>query len=343
MTLLVRDEADVVDAHIAFHLHAGVDFVIATDNGSVDGTRDVLERYRAAGRLHLIDEPAAEVRQDEWVTRMARMAATDFGADWVINSDADEFWWPRGGTLGDVLATVPRRYGVVRGCWRHFLARPDNSEFFADRMTVRLTRPAFPGDKRTIYHAHQKVAHRANPRVYVPMGNHDAEGDGLEPLRGWHPIEVLHFSFRSQAHARKKAQARWLREADDHPPLHELRLEDAYRRGTLARFYEQLVVDDKELERGLADGRFEIDTRLREALGAIRRGDSFVLPEPGATGLLPFPRPGVREDASYAAEAAVLIEIDGIVRAERRAEALEQRVSVLEEGAFRALRRLARR
>ena len=37
MTLLVRDEADIVDAQIAYHLDAGVDLVVATDNRSEDG------------------------------------------------------------------------------------------------------------------------------------------------------------------------------------------------------------------------------------------------------------------------------------------------------------------
>ncbi len=48
MTLLARNEADVVDAQIAFHLHAGVDFVIATDNASTDDTAD-LRAVRARG------------------------------------------------------------------------------------------------------------------------------------------------------------------------------------------------------------------------------------------------------------------------------------------------------
>src|SRR3990172_9558556 len=139
MTLLARDEADIVDAQIAFHLNAGVDFVVAIDNRSVDGTTEILERYERAGRLHLIREEGDVMRQAEWVTRMARLAATDFGADWVINSDADEFWWPRGGSPKEILSAVPRHYGVVRGFQRHFAPRPEEEGHFAARLTVRIT------------------------------------------------------------------------------------------------------------------------------------------------------------------------------------------------------------
>ena len=35
-TLVVRDEVDIVDAHIAYHLKSGIDFVFAIDDQSQD-------------------------------------------------------------------------------------------------------------------------------------------------------------------------------------------------------------------------------------------------------------------------------------------------------------------
>ncbi len=342
MTLLARDEADVVDAQIAFHLHAGVDFVIATDNASTDGTTEILERWERGGHLRLIREPGQDMRQDEWVTRMARLAATEHGADWVINADADEFWWPRSGSLKDVLATVPRRYGIVRGCWRHFLPRPDDGGFFAERMTVRLAKPAHPGDKETIFHAHQKVAHRGHAGVKIERGNHNADAPGLEPLRGWHPLEVLHFSFRSDVQLERKARGGWLRSPSYEPTGHRLLLDEAFRQDALEAFYDAHAVDDDALARGLADGTLAVDTRLRDALRALRGEDGrFALPGTGRR--LAFSRPDAEDDAAYAAETAVLVEIDGIVRAEERVCALERRLDGLAEGPRRVARRLARR
>ena len=75
MTLLVRDEEDIIAANLDHHYAQGVDFVIATDNGSVDATVSILERYEREGRLHLIHEPTDDFSQHAWVTRMARLAA----------------------------------------------------------------------------------------------------------------------------------------------------------------------------------------------------------------------------------------------------------------------------
>ncbi len=328
MTLLARNEADVVDAQIAFHLHAGVDFVIATDNRSDDGTTDILERYERSGRLVLLREDGDDMRQQEWVTRMARIAATDFAADWVINSDADEFWWPRGGTLKDVFSLVPERFGIVRGCWRHFLPRPHGEESFAERMTVRLCTPASPGEKSTIHHVHQKVAHRRDPDVEVAPGNHDAIGENLKPLRGWHPIEILHFSLRSVEQLRARDVAAGAgrcttsvssTSGDSTPRSTGV---SWHRSSTSARS------SDAELECGILDGSLAIDTRLRNALRVLRdeRGD-YVLPDPNS--LLTFPAPGLDDAAAFASEASLLAEIDAIPRAENRVAMLEARLATV--------------
>lgn len=38
LTLLVRDEADIIRSNVQYHLAQGIDHVIVADNGSLDGT-----------------------------------------------------------------------------------------------------------------------------------------------------------------------------------------------------------------------------------------------------------------------------------------------------------------
>ena len=333
MTLLVRDEADVVDDQIAFHLAAGVDFVVATDNRSEDGTTAILERYEREGRLHLIREPGDDLRQTEWVTRMARLAATEFGADWVLNTDADEFWWPQGSELKDVLAAVPDRFGVVRAAWRNFVPRPDDgSSSFAERMTVRLATPRFHAHPLS---THSKSAHRATADVRVGRGNHEAFGTGLTALRGWYPFEILHFPVRSLEHCTRKYVTQFValeRNAEKGIPGHMAEAYEAYRAGRLEQFYEPLVVDDGALESGVADGSLVVDTRLRDALRALGEGrtvDYGRLDVPGA--------------ALYAAESSALAESDVALALGPRIESLDRGLARLERGALVRVERRLRR
>jgi glycosyl transferase family 2 len=332
-TVLARDEEDVIDAQIAFHLNAGVDFVIATDNNSRDGTTEILESYQREGHLHLIHEPAEGLRQGEWVTRMARLAATEFGADWVINTDADEFWWPRGASLKELLAAIPPRYGIVQAFWRSFVPRPDDGAFFAERMTARLSQHAPINDPTSFYRPVIKVAHRGDPQVTVGRGNHALVDSRFSPFRTWYPIEVLHFPLRSRAQWMNKVKLQgdaFTKHIERAGTGYHLKSYSALRDGKIEQQHAAMVVDDDAVGQGVEEGTLVIDTRLRDALRALRPAGAlrFALPSTGAVPLA-FPRPPIAEEATYAVEAAVLGEAD-VVRVERRLDAFEQRLRVVE-------------
>ncbi len=88
---------------------------------------------------------------------MARIAAVEHGADWVINNDADEFWWPQIGSLRDVFAAIPPEYGQVEVRRCNFLPRPPDGQPFFRRMVYREAMSLNP----SALPLESKVAHRA--------------------------------------------------------------------------------------------------------------------------------------------------------------------------------------
>jgi hypothetical protein len=304
MTLLVRNEDDILEANLDYHFARGVDFVIATDNNSEDATPEILERYAKRGLVHVIHEPSDDYSQRQWVTRMARMAATDFGADWVINNDADEFWWPRAASLKEIFAAVPQEFGVVVAPRLNFVARPGESGAFFDRMTVAEVRgvPTLPewrrfkegdeavrGSGRLNWYPHfllPKTAHRATADAEVANGNHSVQGTGLRPLPGWQPIEVLHFPLRSYAHFEKKVIDGGRATERNPDPTYNGHLRQQYRlyqEGRLFEYYRPQVVDDEELEAGVAEGRLLVDRRLQRFFADGSGGTEGAAPQAADT------------------------------------------------------------
>ncbi|NLT25702.1 MAG: glycosyltransferase family 2 protein, partial [Microbacteriaceae bacterium] len=289
MTLMVRDEVDLVAAMIEHHLAQGVDLIIATDNGSVDGTREVLADYAALGAVELHDDPHHRKQQAEVVTRMARRAFDEHGATWVLNADADEFWFAASGaTLAEALAEVPAGVVSFEAPVRNLLGRPLESGSAVRSHVWRDERD----DERLRevgLHEHptSNCVHRGDAGVEVAQGNHftslplaDA-GEVPEAAR----IEVLHLPYRSWAKYRGHVEttaaayaasglapsprhhgmrdARWL-EADALLPVFVARHPDEHADPAAAGFVRDTRVRDSLAE--LAESGARIPERLAEAL-----------------------------------------------------------------------------
>ena len=285
MTYKLKDEEDILEDNLRFHVAQGVDFFVATDNGSRDGTPDVLRRYRDAGLLHLIEEPSEDYQRlhGDWVTRMARLAATDFEADWVVHNDADEFLWPLGATLHEAFAAIPGPYSVVNLPRPEFVPRPDGPGHWSQRLIHR----------DAISRVRHKVAHRAADDVIIGGGSHKlpidedqrggrparssravlravADDDGAaEPSRWvpaprW-PVRILHFPLRSFEHYRRRVELTLFH--GGFKILDRRRdLLAAWEEGRLPELYARVAWDDEAVAEGVRSGRLVQDTSVRDFL-----------------------------------------------------------------------------
>ena len=318
MTLLVRDSADILDLNLRFHLAQGVDHFIVGDNGSVDGSLEILKRYEKAGfaTVEHVEGKAEEV----WArgrTYLARKAHED-GADWVIHNDQDEFWWPLGRTVKEALAEIPPAFALVVAPRTEFVARPGEG-FFADRLTVRETRFRRP----------PKIAHRPHPKVvmtqphpsqiWIESGGSPRQGLVGRPVRrstAQHmessalelvlapsfPIGVLHFPIRSSAQYERMVEMsvgnRELTGTEE-----GRRIREAHEAGRLDGIYESLALDDEAIQHGIAKGWLTEDRSFRDYLASIpdplATGKVEIRAYPWAEGDLHRAQAELEEDAMY--------------------------------------------
>jgi hypothetical protein len=197
-----------------------------------------------------------------------------------------------------------------------------------------------------------QVIHRADPAVGVLQGNHDLTSGGLLTLRGWYPVEVLHFPLRSLEQSRRKFDHKRVAIRAEPAPvgLHMLSAGRAIDNGRFEDWYSRYVVDDEAIARGLAAGALVVDTRLRDALRRLAGvselsgapTDVYALPGRGSPGL-ELARGGVAAAARYADEIEPLDEWDSQLRFIRRVDALETRLAAVERGMGARVRERARR
>lgn len=189
---MVRDEADVIAGTIAHLRNEGIEHIVVADNGSVDGTRDILHELD----VEVIDDPVVAYHQSDKMTALAARAAAA-GARWIVPFDADEIWVSHHGLIDRVLRNAPADVNLATGqLFNHFPTAIDPAE--ADPFRSIIWRQPAPG-------ALPKVAFRWEPGAVIHQGNHGVDlPSGSRPFDA--ALEIRHFPYRSAEQFVRKAR-----------------------------------------------------------------------------------------------------------------------------------------
>lgn len=219
----VLDEADIIEAFIR-HAAAFVDHHIVMDNGSKDGTLEILKSLSSEGiSLTIYQTPAITFREDDQLTNLVRSAVRDHKADWVACLDADEFYddsqTPSG--LRDKLAEIECRHPnicSVRMNWFHYCyTRSDDQSENVVPLRVNQMLPE-PNDYKIIV---CKRLVELNGGVH--HGSHGAkipaDSDGVEILDD--TLRVCHYGERSPAQFVSKVVRGWTKVLTSGPTVVE--------------------------------------------------------------------------------------------------------------------------
>lgn len=194
---MCKDELDIIRTTVSLMLEQ-VDAVIVADNGSTDGTRQILDDIAKfdADRLWVINDPDPAYYQSAKMSHLAELAAEQ-GAEWVVPFDADEVWGTNEGTVAVALQAQPDCILVAEApLFDHV---PTSQDRPGEPVSSTPWRRAEPAPLR-------KVACRATG-VTIHQGNHGASyPDIASPPSVTNVLEVRHFPYRSVEQMIRKAR-----------------------------------------------------------------------------------------------------------------------------------------
>ncbi len=153
---MAKNEADIIETFCRYYAKF-VDGIIITSHRSVDKTSVIIEELIKEGLpIRIRDYEAVTCDQATVMTGMMKEAVKDFGAQWVLLLDADEFLSSaQGVSVKDVLGGVPKGT-YLRIPWKTYIPTVDEEEGkglnLLQEVTHRLKEEYAPNFKAVVPH-----------------------------------------------------------------------------------------------------------------------------------------------------------------------------------------------
>jgi glycosyltransferase involved in cell wall biosynthesis len=289
MAMQVKDERDIVELNIRYHALKGCSAFFVMDNNSTDGTREILESLKTEFEIYLYSDFNMNFSQSKNMTFLTNEARKK-GFDWVIENDADEFWYPH---QGDLLWGLDRKKTVLKAKLYHMQSTTsDYEEWWKSPLRTEHTinydfsNPQLKAEEANIRlgAGTHKVMVNTRGFVRVTGGQHSARHawDKIKGRKAYgvnSNITIYHFGIRGYSQFEQKARniKASIEYADSNGHKHGfsrwavLRM-NALNEGKLTQAYKRLLLNPnslnclKEIGILVEDHRMLEDEDFRKAL-----------------------------------------------------------------------------
>lgn len=182
---MVKDEIDIIEHSIKNLYDQGLTGIVINDNLSTDGTLELLTAMKETYPNFIlgIDEEVGYYQSSK-MTNLAKTAAEEYDADFIIPLDADEIWFSNSGKVCDVIRLSGNDvyYAPV---W-HMVPSKDIIVNPIVDMNICIRNPEpFP-----------VVAFKWREGTVIKQGNHDVQMPGEYNVNR-NLLQVRHYQYRS--------------------------------------------------------------------------------------------------------------------------------------------------